>query len=100
MKRIFLPLLLLAAVRGTAQDHMTPELLWTLNRVSAEGISADGQDLYYAARQTDMKTEKSGTKRYLLHISDGSRKEWKMPDGKNIISRSEDAWYATDDNTV
>jgi dipeptidyl aminopeptidase/acylaminoacyl peptidase len=100
MKRVFLPLFLLAALRGAAQDRMTPELLWSLNRVSAEGISADGRDLYFAARQTDIKTEKSSTKHYLLRIADGDRKEWKMPEGKSIVQRDADAWYATDDNAV
>lgn len=100
MKRVFLPLFLLAALSGTAQDRMTPELLWSLNRVSAEGISADGQDLYFASRQTDVKTEKSSTKHYLLHIADGGRKDRKMPEDKNIIQNEAETWYATDDNSV
>lgn len=100
MKRIFIPLLLAGALHATAQDHMTPELLWSLKKVNADGMTASGNSVYYSVKQTDVSTEKSNTKRYLLDIADGSRKEWQMPEGKTIFQRDEHGWYAMDDKSL
>lgn len=100
MKRLFIPLLLIGALQVNAQDHMTPELLWSLKKVSADGMSADGKSIYYSSRQTDVSTEKTATQRFLLNIADGSKKEWTAPEGKNIIQREGNVWYATDDKSL
>jgi dipeptidyl aminopeptidase/acylaminoacyl peptidase len=99
MRTLFLPLVLLAT-SAFAQDRMTPELLWSLKRVSAEGVSKDGSLLYYSSKQVDWKTEKSTTSRYVLDLNKPNRKEWTMPEGKTIIKREDKVWYATDENTL
>ena len=63
MKKLLLPLLLVVAVGVNAQDRMTPELLWSLKRVSAEGIHPNGRTLYYSAITYDVKKEKSTDKK-------------------------------------
>ncbi|HXS35665.1 MAG TPA: S9 family peptidase [Flavipsychrobacter sp.] len=100
MKRLIIPFLLFATISGWAQEHMTPELLWSLKRVSADGISNDGKQLFYSARQYDIKTEKSTLHHYTLGIADGRKYEWSTPGGKNIIQRDREAWYAIDDKTL
>ncbi len=99
MKKIFLPLLLLCG-HAWAQGNMTPELLWSLKRVSAEGISDDGKSLYYASRQVDWKTEKSTTKHYMLDLGSGKVKETNAPNPKNIIQRKPTVWYAQQDEVL
>ncbi|XZF13960.1 S9 family peptidase [Chitinophagaceae bacterium MMS25-I14] len=100
MKKIFIPLFLLGTLQSMAQDRMTPELLWSLKRVGADGISADGGKVYYTARQTDIATEKTTSKHYTINLEKGTTKEWTAPEGKSIIQRDADAWYATDEKTL
>lgn len=100
MKRIFLPVLLLAAATLHAQNHMTPEMLWGLHRVSGTDVSKDGKYVYYSTKTTDWKTEKSVTSQYRIDLEDGSRKEWTTETNRNISQRYENAWYATNDNIV
>lgn len=94
MKQTLFVALFFAGFSATAQNHMTPELLWSLKRVGADGLTNDGKAVYYSTSQTDVKTEKRSLKYYLLNIADGSKKEWQMPDGKNIIQRDKNGWYA------
>ena len=98
MKHVLLPLCLIVALGASAQDRMTPELLWSLHRVSAEGVSRDGKYLYYSSKSTDWKTEKSTTHRYRIAIEDGTSKEWTTEAGKTISQRYADAWYSYYDN--
>lgn len=88
------------ALQVQAQDRMTPELLWSLNRVAADGISDDGNILYYTVRQYDWQTEKNTTTRYTLNLSSNSRKVWNRAEGKTVIQRNGGTWYATDANTL
>lgn len=96
MKRILLPALLLSALVAQGQSRMTPELLWSLKRVGADGINATGTAVYMSSRQVDWKTEKSSTKNYLLDIASGKKTELTLPSGKNIFQREKNVWYASD----
>lgn len=98
MKRTLLPLLLLLAQTVSAQDRMTPELLWSLHRVSGNGVSRDGKYVYYSSKTVDWKTEKSVTHQYKISLNDGEKKEWTTEAGKTITQRYDNAWYATYDN--
>ncbi len=100
MKRLFLPVVLLSAMQASAQNLMTPELLWGVKRVGAEGISKNSNGVYYTSKEYDWKTEKSTTTRYWLNVVNGSQREWKQPDGKTIIQRDAKVWYATDDKVL
>lgn len=96
MKPVLFATLCFVGFSTFAQERLTPELLWSLKRVGADGMSADNHVVYYTASQTDVKTEKRSTKYYALDISSGSRKELTMPEGKNIIQRDKNGWYATE----
>jgi dipeptidyl aminopeptidase/acylaminoacyl peptidase len=98
MKRRLLPLLLLLSTVAMAQDRMTPELLWSLHRVSGNSVSKDGRYLYYSSKSTDWKTEKSVTSQYRINLEDGSKREWTTDGGKTIVQRHPGAWYATNEN--
>lgn len=98
MKKLFFPLVLLIASSACAQDRMTPELLWGLKRVAAEGISADGKQLFYTSRTYDVATEKSAAKLYSLNITTGDRKE--RNESKSVFQRDGATWYATGDKTI
>lgn len=50
---------------------MTPELLWSLNRVSAKGITEDGNHVIYSTTQYDIKENNKSTRHYMIPINGG-----------------------------
>jgi dipeptidyl aminopeptidase/acylaminoacyl peptidase len=84
----------------SAQDKMTPELLWKLGRVSALGISKDGKYIVYSVSTPDADENKSKRKSYYMPVSGGTPVEITKPDslladknispdGKYMISNKE-----------
>ncbi|OWK97737.1 S9 family peptidase [Kaistella haifensis DSM 19056] len=51
-----------------AQNVMTPEILWTLNKLSVTAVSPDQSSLIYSIGKTDLKTEKNNKKNYFFNI--------------------------------
>ena len=100
MKYTLVPFLMFLFTVAGAQQPMSPELLWSLHRVNADGVSKDGKYLYYSSKMVDWKTEKSVTHQYRVAIASGDKKEWTTDAGKTITQRYEKAWYATYDNFV
>ena len=100
MKRTILPLFLIVSALATAQERMTPELLWNVRRVGADGMSADGKYLFYSSKSIDWKTEKSSTQHYRINLEDNSNKDWTTDAGKTVTQRYDDAWYAYYDNLL
>lgn len=93
MKKFLLPLFLLCSIGAFAQNTMTPELLWSLKRVGAEGISNDGQTLYYSSRKYDWTTEKSTVARYTMNLKNGDVSAL-AAGSNNVIQRNGNTWYA------
>lgn len=50
-----------------AQEVMTPETLWKLRRIGAQGTSPDQSWVLYRTSQTNLETEKSEHQNYLLN---------------------------------
>ncbi len=78
---------------------MTPELLWSLGRVSAIGLSKDKQSIIYNVTTPNVALNKSDTKMYSIPLGGGSPQEVGIldslyasnrisPDGKYIITDS------------
>src|SRR5689334_7797137 len=53
----------------SAQSVMTPELLWSLGRVSGESVSADGKNVIFGVTSYDISTGKS--ERNLFSVAEG-----------------------------
>lgn len=100
MKRIALSLSLLAALPALAQDQMTPELLWSLKRVSADGLSASGKTLYYSVKQVDWKSERSTVRHYKMNLGSEGATEVKYKDGVSVIQRDGNTWYAVQEGKL
>jgi dipeptidyl aminopeptidase/acylaminoacyl peptidase len=60
---------------STAQNRLTPELLWQLGRVSPMGITKDGNSVLYKVTYPDVKENKFNTKYYTVSITDGKISE-------------------------
>ena len=101
MKKLLLSLFCISTLTASAQDRMTPETLWSLKRVFAEGLSTSGKTLYYSIKLVDWKTEKSTTAHYRMSIGENTADEQKSQQGKTVVQRSGNTWYAQgDDNKL
>jgi len=98
MRYRLIPLLLLLATAVSAQELLTPEMLWSLKRVNPEAVSNDGRYLYYTSRQVDWKTEKSTYVHYRVNIADGKKTETNSD--KTVIQRNGNVLFANDDNVL
>jgi dipeptidyl aminopeptidase/acylaminoacyl peptidase len=95
MKQILLLSLLAVGSSAAAQEHLTPEKLWSLGRVSPQGISTSGKTLYYSVKYVDWKTEKSTTTNYRMPLGEGKATEQRTGEGYSIVQRDGDIWWAT-----
>lgn len=100
MKKQFLTMAVMASSAAMAQNTMTPEMLWSLNRVSANAISANGQNVFVDSKKYDIKTEKGTTKQYIINIATGKKSKFVSAEGKNIFQQDAHAWYASDDKFI
>lgn len=100
MKRIVFFSAVLLSLSATAQNKMTPELLWKLGRVSGLGISKDGKYILYSVSTPNAAENKSSRKSFAIPITGGNPipvsnadsmlpNEKISPDGKYMISSQE-----------
>lgn len=84
----------------SAQQILTPELLWKLGRVSALGISKDGKNVIYKVSVPSVEENKSDSKFYSISVNGGFATEIPetkellidknlSPDGKYLLSNKE-----------
>lgn len=95
MKHTLFILILTGALSSFAQDKLTPESLWEINRVYGEQVSPDGQTVIYCQRSYDLKENKGRTDLMIVPVEGGTPKrissgkmsvsepQWK-PDGEKI----------------
>lgn len=92
--------LLAAPLFSTAQNVMTPDLLWKLGRVNGLGISKDGKYIVYSVSTPNAAENKSSSKTYTIPIEGGDATEITeresvlgnkniSPDGKFLLSNKE-----------
>ena len=86
---------------ATAQNTMSPELLWKLGRVTALGISKDGKNIVYKVTTPSIEENKSDSKFYTIPINGGFSTEVK--DTKGLLkdkNSSSDGKYVVYDEEV
>jgi len=79
--------LLIFALNGFSQNHMTPELLWSLGRVSGLGLSKDKQWLLYSVSTPDINENKSKRKVFAIPRNGGDAKLITNPDSLLVNDR-------------
>jgi dipeptidyl aminopeptidase/acylaminoacyl peptidase len=88
------------SLSASAQQVLSPELLWKLGRVSVLGISKDGKSVVYIVAIPSIEENKSNSKFYTIPVNGGNAIEIKdtkdlvadkniSPDGKYILSSQE-----------
>ncbi len=75
MKYILSIFFLLVATAATAQERMTPELLWQLKRVSGMGVSVDKRFVIYSVSTPNISANKSTSAKYTIPVQGGAPDE-------------------------
>ncbi|NHN27379.1 S9 family peptidase [Flavobacterium jejuense] len=71
MKKIALILISMTSLAATAQEFMTPEILWKLGRISPLGISKDGKNIIYKVSTPSIEENKSNTEFFSIPVTGG-----------------------------
>ncbi len=72
------------SIATSAQNVLSPELLWKLGRVSVLGISKDGKSVVYKVASPSVEENKSNSKFYTIPVNGGNATEVK--ETKNLIA--------------
>ncbi|MEN9400740.1 MAG: hypothetical protein RL632_1843 [Bacteroidota bacterium] len=76
MNKIFLFLLTISSCATTiAQSTLSPEILWSMRRVSGGTVSPDGKLLLYSQRTFNMDENKGNTDLYVIDLKTGVSKQ-------------------------
>lgn len=72
MMKIFVTLLAFTCIATTfAQTALTPEILWSMRRISGGTVSPDGTMVLYGQRTFNMEENKGNTDLYILDVKTG-----------------------------
>lgn len=72
-------------LKHLGKDVMTPEKLWELGRVSAEGLSADGKILVYGVSNYSFDENKSEKNLFVIPVSGGEAKPFTVEAGGESV---------------
>ncbi|MBL7886131.1 MAG: S9 family peptidase [Flavobacterium sp.] len=100
MKKLVVLIACIMGITASAQNVLTPELLWRLERITVLGISKDGKSIVYKVATPSVEENKSNSKFFTIPISGGLATEVKetkdlltdkniSSDGKYILSSQE-----------
>jgi dipeptidyl aminopeptidase/acylaminoacyl peptidase len=79
---------------------MTPELLWSLGRVSAVSISPDAQTFLYRVSKTDIVTEESNTDYFFVNLNTHQTLKTDILTNKSFIQWDKNGLYARQENIL
>jgi dipeptidyl aminopeptidase/acylaminoacyl peptidase len=82
-----------------AQNVMTPETLWTLNKLSVSAIDPSQSSLIYDIGKVDLKTEKTKHDKFLLNLKTGTASSIDLGK-KSLIQWDENGMYAKEDGKI
>jgi dipeptidyl aminopeptidase/acylaminoacyl peptidase len=82
-----------------AQNVMTPETLWTLNKLVVSAVSPDQSSLIYSVGKTDLKTEKTNKKNYFFNIKNAQATNLDLGK-KSLIQWDKNGIYAQEDDKI
>ena len=96
MKIKYLLLAITATTFMKAQEVMTPEKLWTLNKIGVSAVSPDQSSLIYSIGKTDLKSEKNNKKNYFFSVKNAQATALDLGK-KTLIQWDENGLYAQED---
>ena len=84
---LLLPLLLALAAPVRAQQHLTPELLWSFARVSDPQLSPDGRLVVYGVQRIDIAANRGSTDLYIVPAAGGEPRRLTTMEGSEFNAR-------------
>ncbi|WP_268848548.1 S9 family peptidase [Flavobacterium aestivum] len=84
MRKTLFLMFTMISLTATAQNVMTPELLWKLGRITPLGVSKDGKNIVYKVSTPSVEENKSNSKLYSIPVNGGNAVEIK--DTKEILA--------------
>jgi len=75
IKKVSILLLLFTCTTVFAQNHLTPEQLWTLKRVSGTSVSPDGKWLVFGITSTDIEANTTNRDLFIVPVKGGTVKQ-------------------------
>ena len=90
---------LAAPMLMNAQQMMTPEILWTLKKISVQAVSPNQSSLIYKVGQVDLKTEKTNNKNFSLNILNGQSAAFNLGK-KSILQWDKNGLYALEGDKI
>lgn len=82
-----------------AQNVMTAETLWTLNKMSVSAVSPDQSSLIYKVGKINLKTEKTNSKSFFLNLNNSSAQSLDLGK-KAIIQWDKNGIYAQEGDII
>ena len=82
-----------------AQNLMTPEKLWTLNKFAVAAVAPDQSSLIYNVGKVDLKTEKTNRKNYFLNLKDSAASNLDLGK-KSLIQWDKNGLYAQESDKI
>ncbi len=82
-----------------AQNVMTPETMWTLKKIGVQVVAPDQSSLIYNLAQTDLKTEKTKSEKYVLDIFKGNASKIDLGK-KSLIQWDKNGIYAQEGDKI
>ena len=100
MKKLLFIFVSTMSLTTSAQKVLSPETLWSINRVTALGISKDGKSIVYKVATPSVNDNKLNSKFYTIPLAGGNPAEVMetkdllkdknvSPDGKYLLSSQE-----------
>ena len=83
-----------------AQQVMTPEILWSLNRLGVETASPSQSELIYKLSKTDIQTEKTKSEIYFLNLLNGGASHKIDLGKKSLIQWDKNGIYAQEGGKI
>lgn len=82
-----------------AQQVMTPEIMWTLNKIGVSAVSPDHSSLIYSLGKTDLTTEKTNKTNFFLNVD--SNQSTALDLGKKaIVQWDKNGLYAKEGDQI
>ncbi|MBP7172846.1 MAG: S9 family peptidase [Cloacibacterium sp.] len=82
-----------------AQQTMTPEILWTLKKISVQSVSPDYSSAIYKVGKVDLKTEKTNNESFFLNASTGQSTPMDLGK-KSLIQWDKNGLYAQEGKMI
>ena len=101
MKKLFFLILISIGLNATAQNVLSPEMLWKLGRISVLGISKDNKQIVFKVSIPSIEENKLNSKTYAISINGGVATE--ITNAKTLLSDknvSPNGKYILSDQTV